>query len=116
MTRRSERESGTPSPRARAVGIHLLGCAVGWLLAIPLLVLVALGLEASYSPSGWLMLLAGAIVVFGLLTTPWARVRRARLTRAGLALLALVVLGRVILTSSGNTTMLTLPDGVGSRW
>ncbi|APR84558.1 Hypothetical protein A7982_09907 [Minicystis rosea] len=40
------------------------------LLALPALVLVALGLGASYSPSGWLMLLALALVVAGMITAP----------------------------------------------
>jgi len=96
--------------------MRVLVVVAGVLLAITVLILVGLGLAGSYSLSGWLMLIALALVPVGMITAPWRRQRRQGVVRAGLALFALVVVARVVLAGSGDTTMLTLPGGSGSRW
>jgi pimeloyl-ACP methyl ester carboxylesterase len=109
--RRSIRVPGTFGERMRAVA-----SVAGVLLAIPYLAVVALGLVASYSPSGWLMLLGLALVIAGMATASRRRTRRRGIARAGLAVLALVVAGRETFAGRGNTTMITLPGGSASRW
>jgi hypothetical protein len=96
--------------------MRVLAVVAGVLLAIPALVLVVLGLGASYSPSGWLMVFVLALVVGGMITAPWRRRRWRGVVRAGLALFGLVVVGRTVLAGSGDTTMITLPGGSRSRW
>jgi hypothetical protein len=87
--------------------------SVGVALAV---VLTALGLGASYSPSGWLMLFAFALVVGGTAAAPRHRSRGRGIARAGLVLFALGVGGREFAASYGATRMITLPGGSGSRW
>jgi pimeloyl-ACP methyl ester carboxylesterase len=97
--------------------MRVLASVLGAILALPILVLAALGLRVGYSPSGWVMVAAAALVVAGAIAAPLraSRVRRWPLAPAGLALFALVVTARLILAGYGATTMTTLPGG-GSRW
>jgi pimeloyl-ACP methyl ester carboxylesterase len=98
--------------------MSLAARAMGLASAIALGVLVALGLSASYSPSGWLMLLAAALVAVGSMIAPERRARRRAIAGAGGGLFALVALARVAFVSAHGTTMTTLPGsgGSGSRW
>ena len=96
--------------------MRTLARAAGAILAVALGVLVLLGLCAGYSPSGWLMLLAAGVVAVGMMTARRRQSRRRGVARAGLALFALVALGRELLAGRGDTTMITLPAGTGSRW
>ena len=84
---------------------------VGVALGLAALALTILGLAASYSISGWLMVLAAALVAGG---TVSARGRGA--ARAGLGLLGLVPLLRVAFAGGGATTLATLPGPSGGRW
>jgi hypothetical protein len=96
--------------------MRALATVGGVLLAGPLLIVAALGLAASYSPSGWLMIVAAALVVVGAITAPWRRSRRRGIARAGLALLVLVIGARIMAAAFGDTKMVTLPGGAASRW
>jgi predicted esterase len=96
--------------------MRALAVVAGVLLAVVVLVLAALGLAESYSPSGWLMLVSLASITAGAVTAPWRRSHRRGVARAGAALFASVVVGRVVLIGAGDTVMVTLPDGSGSRW
>jgi hypothetical protein len=96
--------------------MRALASVAGVLLAVPLVIFVALGFGASYSPSGWLMLLGAGLVAGGGITAPWRRVRRPFVTRAGLAIVGFVIVARVALAASGDTTLVTLPAGASSRW
>jgi hypothetical protein len=79
--------------------------------------LVVLGLGASWSPSGWLELAAFAVIAGGMVSAPWRVSHRRGVVRAGVALFAIVVVGRAILASAGGTTsMPTLPAHTHSRW
>jgi len=97
--------------------MRVLASVLGAILALPLLLLASLGLRVGYSPSGWVMVAAAALVVAGALLAPLraSRARRWPLAWAGLALFALVVTTRLIFAGYGRTTMTTLPGG-GSRW
>jgi pimeloyl-ACP methyl ester carboxylesterase len=97
--------------------MRALASVAGALLALPVLVLAAVGLRVGYSLSGWLMIAAAVLAAGGMIAAPMRslRVRRWRLARAGLALFAFVVLVRLVLASYGATTMTTLP-AAGSRW
>ena len=96
--------------------VRWLALVAGVPLALVVLVVAVLGLGASYSPSGWLMVLAGVVLAGGMVSAPWRRTRRRGVARAGLSLLALVIGGRMVLAGSGETTLITLPDASGSRW
>jgi predicted esterase len=62
------------------------------------------------------MLTALAMVAVGMVTAPRRRMRRRSLWRAGVALFALVIVGRQALVGRGDSAMITLPGGSGSRW
>src|SRR5215467_2289136 len=92
-------------------------CACGVILAIPTLVLGALGLEASYSPSGWIMLVGILLVAVGAIAEPWPRHQQwfRAVAETGVGLVALIIVGRLVFSGRGDTRMKTLP-GTGSRW
>jgi predicted esterase len=95
--------------------MRLLALSSGVALAFPLAALAALGLDASYSPSGWVMLLALALLVLGAFRA-WRRRSGARgIAGGGLGLFALVVVVRVVCAGSGGTTVETLPGGGDRR-
>jgi pimeloyl-ACP methyl ester carboxylesterase len=96
--------------------MRVLAVVSGVLLAALVLALVVLGFTASYSPSGWLMLVGLAMVAAGAIATPWRRSRRRVVVRAGTVLFAAVTFGRVVLVGTGDAKMVTLPGGFGSRW
>jgi hypothetical protein len=96
--------------------VRAVASVAGVLLAIALVIIVGLGLVASYSPSGWVMIVAAGLVACGGITAPWRRARRRGVARVGLALFALAVVTRVVLVGFGDTTMTTLPGGTASRW
>jgi predicted esterase len=96
--------------------MRAMASAFGVLLAVPLLIVAALGLAASYSPSGWLMILGAALVAFGAIMAPWHRGRGRGMARGGLTLLALVIAARIVVAAFADTTMVTLPGGTASRW
>jgi pimeloyl-ACP methyl ester carboxylesterase len=85
--------------------------------AVAVLVLAALGLAASWSPSGWGKLAALAIVAGGMVSSPWRTARARGVTRAGAALFALVAVTHAVHAGSSKTaTMPTLPGNASSRW
>jgi hypothetical protein len=94
--------------------IRLLRRFIAAALLVLVLGLTALGLNASYSPAGWLQLMSVGLFATGLLL-PGARARRTAIL-VSLVVMASVVAGRVIATSSGKTTIVTLPTGKTSRW
>ncbi|HEY2517341.1 MAG TPA: hypothetical protein VGI39_40990 [Polyangiaceae bacterium] len=83
----------------------------GVLLGGAVLVASVLGLAASYSLSGWLIVLAAALVATGMVSA-----RRRGITRAGLALLGLVFATRLAFVGGGGTSLVTLPGPSGHRW
>jgi pimeloyl-ACP methyl ester carboxylesterase len=87
------------------------------LVAVAVLVVAAMGLAASWSPSGWGKLAALALVAGGMVSSPWRSQRARGVTRAGAALFALVAVTHSVRAgSSRTTTMPTLPGNASSRW
>jgi hypothetical protein len=92
--------------------------------APPVALLIGLALVTPITPSGALYLLGLALLAAGGLSWPWRRASRqpglARARRlaavAGLGLILLVALARIVLANnSSGLAMTTLPGG-GSRW
>ena len=96
--------------------IRKIGCLFGLVLALPVTVLVMVGLAAPLSPSGWLYLAALCVVVGGLISGPFREERLRGVTRAGIALIGLVALVRVGIAAEGRTlSMVVLPNGGSSH-
>ncbi|WP_240359816.1 alpha/beta fold hydrolase [Pyxidicoccus trucidator] len=90
-----------------------LGFVLG-LVAVPwaLLLLAAAGFVGA-SPSGWGYAVGFALVSAGLVSRPWRK--RRGLTRAGLAVLLLIALARMVFADGTHVETLRLPDR-GHRW
>lgn len=99
------------SPRSRRWGSFLCGLVLAPLAAW----LVVEAILAPASPSGALILAGICVIAAGLLSAPFRR--RRGMTTAGVALIALVVLARIILVrgDSARARLITLPDGGSSR-
>lgn len=96
--------------------IRKIGCLFGLALALPVTVLVMVGLAAPLSPSGWLYLGALVVVVGGLVSGPFREDRLRGVTRAGIATIGLVALVRVGIAGEGRTlSMVVLPEGGSSH-
>jgi hypothetical protein len=94
----------------------LLARFAGFVLAVTVLVLGALGVTASYSPSGWALLGGLALVALDLALAPRLGSRRADVGRGGLALVALVLVTRAALAGCGTTSLAVLPGAAATRW
>ncbi len=92
----------------RGVGLALLP---GLVVAPVAVLLMATAAFIGASPSGWGYAVGFALVSVGLISPP----RRRGLARAGLALMVLVALGRLVFARGTQVETLRLPDG-GHRW
>jgi hypothetical protein len=95
--------------------MRALGYVAGAALLIVVAALAIAGSLASWSPWGWLTLVAGALGALALLPANAPRARQLLGAGSGALLVTLVGL-RIIVASGGRANMLTLPSGTSSRW
>lgn len=92
---------------------------LGILLALPLLALIVLAFRLPITSSGVLYLLAGSLLVLGLIAVPVSRKQSLFLIFAGVIGFFLIIAARSILmgqNQSSEIRMITLPEGNAPRW
>jgi pimeloyl-ACP methyl ester carboxylesterase len=85
--------------------------AIGVVLLVPVAILALLGVEARWSPSGWVLLAAAGVAAASAFVGA-ARSRRTLRAAAGVAI-AVLVMVRLLAADAG---MPTLPGATSSRW
>ena len=102
----------------RPVFSHILRL-LGILLSLPLLALIVFAFRLPITSSGVLYLLAGSLLVLGLIAVPVSRKQSLFLIFAGVLGFLLIIAARSILmgqNQSSEIRMVTLPDGNSPRW
>jgi pimeloyl-ACP methyl ester carboxylesterase len=87
--------------------VRRFAAAVGALLALPAVPLAILAATTPVSAIGFAYVVGTLATIAGLLTAPARRTRRRGLTRAGIGLLAIVMLLRIAVAGYGNTLSMT---------